>query len=97
MAGSTPPPVLLDHLDFRRLRVVYFYLSGIASRMIRAASCGVSAVASTSFAKVSKYDASSVWVISSCSILFTSCPVDLDLAFDLLHDCIIDEISCIIN
>lgn len=57
-----------------------FYCLGIASRMILAASCGVVAVASTSFARVSKYDASSVWVMLSISISFTSCPVDLDSA-----------------
>lgn len=43
--------------------------------MIRAASAGSFAVASTSLANVLSSAVSSAWVISSRSILSTSCPV----------------------
>ena len=68
MAGSNRLLWVLDSRYLFRVGGYLFYCFGIASRMMRAASSGVFAVASTSFASVSKYDASSVWVISSCSI-----------------------------
>ena len=77
MAGSNRLRWVLDsRLLVRGWAAIFFYCLGMASRIMRAASCGSLAVASTSLARVSRYDASSVWVMLSISISRTSCPVD---------------------
>lgn len=73
--------VLDSRLLVQGWAAIFFYCLGIAARMIRAASAASFAVASTSFARVSRYDANSVWVMLSSSTFCYLLPGSFGIGF----------------